>query len=53
MFLNYTTSEDVNRVIDNLVGKNSYGIDEISCKVIKYVAPLISIPLSHIFNLTF
>lgn len=53
MFLNYTTSEEVNRVTDNLVGKNSCGIDEISCKIIKYVAPFISIPLSHIFNLSF
>lgn len=40
-------------MIDNLVGKYSCGIDEISCKVIKYVSPFISIPLSHIFNLTF
>lgn len=43
----------LNRVIDNLVEKNSCGIDEISCKVIRYVAPFISTPLSHIFNLTF
>ena len=33
--------------------KNSCGIDEISCKVVKYVAPFISIPLSHIFNLSY
>ena len=33
--------------------KSSCGIDEIRSKVIKYVAPYISVPLSHIFNLTF
>ena len=31
----------------------SCGIDEISSKVIKRVAPYISVPLSYIFNLTF
>ena len=53
MFLHDTTSDEVNRKIEKLVGKTSCGIDQISSKVVKYVAPYISIPLSHIFNLTF
>ena len=36
-----------------MASKASCGIDEISSKVIKYVAPYISVPLSYIFNLTF
>ena len=35
------------------VCKSSCGVDEINSKVVKYVAQYISMPLSHIFNLTF
>ena len=53
MYLYNTTCDEVNKVIDKMTCKSSSGIDEINIKVIKYVAPYISIPLSHIFNLTF
>ena len=53
MFLHDTTSDEVNRIIEKLDCKTSCGIDQISSNVVKYVAPYISIPLSHIFNLTF
>ena len=43
----------MNRIIDKLECKSSCGVDEIRSKVIKYVAPYVSVPLSHIFNLTF
>ena len=36
-----------------MASKSSCGIDEISSKAIKCVAPYISVPLSYIFNLTF
>ena len=36
-----------------MASKSSCGVDGISSKVVKYVAQYISIPLSHIFNLTF
>ena len=53
-FYIYETSPDeVNRIIDKLECKSCCGIDEIRSKVIKYVAPYVSVPLSHIFNLTF
>ena len=47
-----TSPDEVNR-IDKLECKSSCGIDEIRSKVIKYVAPYVFVPLSHIFNLTF
>ena len=53
MFLHDTTSDEVNRIIEKLDCKTSCSIDQISSKVVKYVAPYIPIPLSHIFNLTF
>ena len=53
MFLYNTTSDEVNKVIGKMVCKSSCGVDEINSKVIKYVAQYISMPLSHIFNLTF
>ena len=36
-----------------MANKSSCGIDDINSKVVKRVAPYISLPLSHIFNLTF
>ena len=53
MFLYETSPDEVNRIIDKLECKSSCGNDEISSKVIKYVAPFVSVPLTHIFNLTF
>ena len=53
IFLHETSPDEVNRIIDKLECKSSCGVDEIRSKVIKYVAPYVSVPLSHIFNLTF
>ena len=53
MFLYDASHDEVHKVIDKMASKSSCGIDEISCKVIKCVAPYISVPLSYIFNLTF
>ena len=47
MFLYDTSYDEVHKVKT----KTSCGIDEISSKVIKRVAPYISVPLSYIFNL--
>ena len=52
MFLYNTTSDEVNKVIGKMVCKSSCGVDEINSKVVKYVAQCISMPLSHIYNLT-
>ena len=52
MFLYDTSPDEVNRIIDKLECKSSCGNNEISSKVIKYVAPFVSVPLTHIFNLT-
>ena len=53
MFLYNTNCEEITKVIDKMACKSSCGVDGISSKVVKYVAQYISIPLSHIFNLTF
>ena len=53
MFLYDTTCAEVNKEIDKMANKSSCGIDDINSKVVKHVAPYISLPLSHIFNLTF
>ena len=53
MFLYDTSYDDVHKVIDKMATKTSCGIDEISRKVIKRMAPYISVPLPYIFNLTF
>lgn len=42
----------MNRTTDKLECKSSRGIDEVRSKVIKYVAPFVSVPLTHILNLT-
>ena len=52
MFLYDTTSDELNKVIGKMVCKSSCGVDEINSRVMKYVAQYISLPLSHIFNLT-
>ena len=48
-----TSPDEVNRIIDKLKCKSSCDVDEIKSKVIKYVSSYVSVPLSHIFNLTF
>ena len=53
MFLYDTSYDEVHKVIDKMATKTSCGIDEISRKVIKRMAPYISVPSSYIFNLTF
>ena len=53
MILYNTNCEEISNVIDKMACKSSCGVDGISSKVVKYVAQHISIPLSHIFNLTF
>ena len=53
MFLYNTTCDGVNEVIYKMACQSSRGIDEINSKVVKYVASYTSIPLSHIFDLTF
>ena len=53
MFLYDTSYDEVHKVIDKMATKTSCRIDEITSKVIKRVAPYISVPLSDIFNLTF
>ena len=46
MFLYDTSYDEVHKVIDKMATKTSCGIDEISSKVIKRVAPYISVSLS-------
>ena len=53
MFLYNTNYEEISNVIDKIACQSSCGVDGISSKVVKYVAQYISIPLWHIFNLTF
>ena len=53
MFLYNTNYEEISNVIDKMACKSSCGVDGISSKVVKYVAQYISIPLWHIFNITF
>ena len=53
MFLYDTTNDEIHKAIDKMASKSSGGINEINSRVIKYVAPYISVPLSYIFNLTF
>ena len=53
MFLYNTNREEIIKEIDKMACKSSCGVDEISSKVVKYVAQYISAPLCHIFNRTF
>ena len=53
MFLYNTNREEIIKEIDKMACKSSCGVDEISSKVVKYVAQYISVPLCHIFNRTF
>ena len=48
-----TTCSEVVNEINKIKSKSSSGIDGINSRIVKYVAPYIALPLSHIFNLTF
>jgi len=46
----YTTTHEVNSVIQSLKIKDSYGYDEISSRILKISAPYILSPLTYIIN---
>jgi len=47
---NYTTTHEVNRIINSLKTRDSCGYDEISSRILKVSAPYSLSPLTHIFN---
>ena len=51
IYLKPITSIELKKHICSLKSKNTCGVDEISTKVVKEIAPLIENPLLHIFNL--
>ena len=48
--LNNTTTHEINKIIQSLKCKDSYGYDEISNRILKISAPYILSPLTYIFN---
>jgi hypothetical protein len=46
----YSSTTEIERIINSLKSKDSSGYDEISTKIFKLSAPYISSPLNHIFN---
>ena len=48
--LNYTTPHEINKIIQFLKCKDSYGYDEISTRILKVSAPYILSPLTYIIN---
>lgn len=50
MFMHPVAPDDIFKIIRNLKNTNSTGYDNISTKVIKFVADIICTVLSHIFN---
>ena len=46
----YTSTKEINKIIDSLKDKNSSGYDEISTKIIKISKPFIISPLINICN---
>ena len=48
--LQNVTPEYIVKIVKELASKNSSDIDGMSSKMIKFIAPEISVPLSHIFN---
>jgi hypothetical protein len=48
--LKNTTTHEINKIIQSMTPKDSYGYDEISIKMLKLSAPYILSPLTHIFN---
>ena len=51
MFLSPTDEHEICQIVNTFKGNKAPGIDEFSPKVVKSVIDLISVPLSHIFNL--
>ena len=50
LYFNPTGKLEINKIINKLENKNSYGYDKISNKLIKELHPLISHPLKVVFN---
>jgi hypothetical protein len=48
--LRNTTTYEIEKIIQSLKSKNSYGYDEISSTILKVSAPYILSPLTYIFN---
>jgi hypothetical protein len=46
----YTSTEEIEKIINSLKTKNAQGYNEISIKILKWCAPFISSPLKKIFN---
>jgi hypothetical protein len=46
----YTSTKEINSIINSLQSKNSYGYDEISTKIIQLSKPFIISPLTNICN---
>ena len=47
---NYTSTKEIEKIINSLQSKNSHGYDEISMKILKISSPFISSPLCYICN---
>ena len=47
---NCTTAKEIERIIQSLKTKTSYGYDEISTQILKISCPFISSPINHICN---
>jgi len=52
IYLSPITSAELQKIISSLKSKSSHGIDEISTKLIKEIAPYILTPLVHILNIS-
>ena len=50
ILLKYTSTSEVENIIKALKPKDAKGYDEIPIKVLKWCAPFISSPITHIFN---
>jgi len=46
----YISTEEIEKIIKSLKTKNAHRYDEISIKILKWSAPLISSPQTNIFN---
>ena len=50
LYFNPTSELEISKIINKLENKNSYGYDQISNKLIKELRPVISHPLTVVFN---
>ena len=46
----YTSTEEIEKIINALKANNAHGYDEISIKILKWSNPFISSPLTNVFN---